>query len=155
MYYKVKVTNPTNKETLDGYLAFWLDENKVQHLKTPALFTRGEAIKKANVFGGKIEKVEFSAGITETSLTEIDGSLLLPTIKNLIKTRELFTTNDVESKNSLIFEANIFITLKNELIQLGMDNYDFKVKTDILNQLNELSQMVTSEYVLIKNMCFS
>lgn len=153
MYYKVKVTNPTNKETLDGYLAYWLDSDKSQSSKTAALYTRGEALKKANAFGGKIEKVEYSQGITETTITEIDGSLLLPTIRQLIKMRELFAMKD--NANTLIYDASIFITLRNELVQLGMENYDFKVKIDILNQLNELSQMVTSEYILIKNMCFS
>jgi hypothetical protein len=147
MHYKVKLPISTKNTTSDGYLQNWIDTTQ------PALYPRGEALKKANAFGGKIEKVDYSQGIIETTITEIDGSLLLLPIRQLINMRELFAMKD--NANTLIYNANIFITLRNELVQLGMENYDFKVKTEILNQLNELSQMVTSEYVLIKDMCFS
>ena len=152
MYYKVKLNDPiTNYEhsTTEGYLRDWIDATQ------PALYTRGEAIKKANMFGGKIEKLLTYREIVNTTIVEMTGNDLLEAIKELLKHRELFKSNDVETKNTLIYKGDIFAILKAELIKLETENNDFKTKTEILEQLNELSQMITSEYVLINDMCFS
>jgi len=52
--YRVKLNNPqiiAKDRQIDGYLGNWLDNGKICE------YTRGEAIKKAHAFDGKIEKV--------------------------------------------------------------------------------------------------
>jgi hypothetical protein len=51
--YRVKLNNPqiiAKDRQIDGYLGNWLDNGKICE------YTRGEAIKKAHAFDGKIEK---------------------------------------------------------------------------------------------------
>ena len=66
--------------------------------------------------------------------------------------KELFKhKNDV---NSFIYDSFIFNDLKNEFAELDK-NEDFKTKIEIKEQLNELSQAVQGDYILINDMCFS
>ncbi len=150
MYYKVKVTDPKEGTlTTEGYLSNWLDKTQ------PALYTRGEAIKKAFMFSGKIEKAENVPTVTSSSIQIISANDLVYGVKKLLPSRELFGSTDVESINSFIYDGNIFHTLLIALEKLEKENDDFKIKDEIRIQLNELSQIITSEYVLINDMCFS
>lgn len=146
--YQVKVTNPNVDKKLltkDNYLKNWLGE-------TPALYTRNEAIRKATAFGGNIEKVQ-TVTVEETSIMIISCNEILPVIRQFMLGRELFATKD--NPTNLIYSSDIFIKLKKELDVLQMENYDFKTKDEIVIQLEQLSQIITSEYVLINDMCFS
>ncbi len=147
MYYKVKLKDPNNdKATSDGYLSNWLDESK------PALYTRGEALKKAIAFNGKIEAVETTKNHKLSVLTEISAKDLRDDVRLLLTGRGRFIGVDL---NKLIYDGNIFMSVLNELKELEKQNDDFKIKDEINEQLNELSQIVTSEFVLINDMCFS
>lgn len=150
MYYKVKIDAPElipDKVTTDGCLKFRDD--------TPWLYTRGEAIKKAHNWFGKIVKVENIPTVTEVSMSVLIGKDLLFGVREILKGRELFVSSDVESINSFIYDGDVFQTILLELEKLEKENDDFKIKDEIRNQLNELCLLVTSKVVLINDMCFS
>ena len=150
MYYKVKINKPElmpDRVTTDGYLKFKDD--------TPWLYTRGIAINKASMFVGKIVKHETVPTITDVSLSVLTGKDLLFGVREILKGRELFASNDVESINSFIYDGDVFLTMLLELEALEKENDDFKIKDEIRNQLNELCLLVTSKVVLINDMCFS
>ena len=150
MYYKVKLTDPKQESsTPEGYLSNWTD------LSQPALYTRGEALKKAFMFGGKIEKAENVPTVTGSSMLILSGKDLVFGVKQLLISRELFGSVDVESINNIIYVGDVFQTILSELEKLEKENDDFKIKDEIRIQLNELTQIITSEYVLINDMCFS
>lgn len=145
--YKVRVTHPEkipHQVTPDGCLKFW-------ETNEPYLYSRGQAIKKANWFGGKIEKVE-TVPITESSLIILSASDLSFEVRELIKQREDFAG---KASNSQIFKSDIFVTIRLELQEMVENDKDFKPKTEIISQLIQLSQVCTTEYVLVKDMCFN
>lgn len=145
--WKVKHLNPEKNPhlvTLDGYLKFF-DTNE------PWLYSRGEALKKANWFGGKIEKVEV-VPTTESGLTVLSANDLLFEIRELMKMREDFAGKE---KSTHIFNSDIFVTIRHELEQTAENDKEFKPKAEIISQLVQLSQICTTEYVLVKDMCFN
>ncbi len=150
MYYKVKLKDPKPEtSTPEGYLSNWID------LTQPALYTRGEAIKKAFMFDGKIEKAENIPTVTSSSMVIVSGNDLLFGVRTFLKFRDLYGSTDIENINCFIYDGGIFRTILLELEKLEKENDDFKIKDEIRIQLNELTQTITSEYVLIKDMCFS
>lgn len=145
--WKVKIIHPEkipHQVTPEGYLKFY-------ETNEPYLYSRGQAIKKANWFGGKIEKVA-TVPTTESSLIELSAKDLLFEIRELMKLREDFAGKNSDSQ---IFNSDIFVTIRQELEQLGADNKDFKPKAEVITQLVQLSQVCTTEYVLVKDMCFN
>ncbi len=148
MNYKVKLKDTTNVDrvtaTPDGYLANWLDETQ------PAVYPRGEAIKKAKVFDGVIEAIPYTIEVDNSSMIKFSAKLLNPAVKEFLRHREKF-----EGINSFIYEGEIFLKIHKELKDLEDINDDFKIKDEVATQLNELSQVVNTEFVLINDMCFS
>ena len=145
--YKVKLTHPENNPhqvTTDGYLKF-LETNE------PYLFSRGQAIKKASWFGGKIEKVD-TVPTNESTLIELSANDLLFEVRELIRNNEDFTSKE---KSSQIFKSNIFVNIRQALELQAKNDKEFKPKAEIITQLIQLSQVCTSEYVLVKDMCFN
>lgn len=145
--YKVKLTHPEknpHQVTPDGYLKFY-------ETNEPYLYSRGQAIKKASWFGGKIEKVE-TPPVTESGLIILSANDLLFEIKELMKMREDFAGKD---KATHIFKSDIFVTICQELQTLEANDKEFKPKAEIISQLVQLSQVCTTEYVLVKDMCFN
>ncbi len=146
MHYKVKLKDPQPlSSTPEGYLSYWLD------ITQPALYTRGEAIKKARAFGGKIEAVPYTETIKGSAIVTISAKLIIPAIRLLMKDKALFVAKDM---TSIIYAGDVFLILKKELDELKNNN-EFKIKDEIAIQLNELLQVVTADYVLINDMCFS
>jgi len=145
--YKVKVLKPElnpHKVTRDGYLKFFETDE-------PSLYARGEAIKKANWFGGKIEKEETVPAVV-SSMKKINGTDLDFEVRELMRNREDFAGKE---KNSYIYKADIFVTIRLELEQMALEDKGFKPKDSIITQLVQLSQVCSTEYVLIECMCFS
>ncbi len=139
-YYRVKATENTqvhsenNQSLIDGYLA-WCGE--VQ------LYTRGEAIKKANMFNGKIE--EFNHPLIDTmrdsSLTQISRSAMSEGLLKALDGREAFTDTNVELGET-IYEASVFEEVLGENVVTDVD---------VLQELTLLSQLVMTEYVQVVN----
>lgn len=143
--WKVKIKQPElipHQVTKDGYLKFF-------ETNEPYLYSRGQAIKKANWFGGKIEKEETVPTI-ESSLIVLSGENILFEIKQLMKDREAFT-----GREGQIFQSDIFVDIHLELKQTEANDKEFKTKAEIITQLVQLSQLCTTEYVLVKDMCFN
>lgn len=144
--YKVRIIHPEkipHQVTPDGYLKFY-------ETNEPYLYSRGQAIKKANWFGGKIEKVE-TIPVTESSLIELSANDLSFEVRELLKTHEASFVG-VESH---IYLSDIFVTIRQDLEHTAQYNKDFKPKAEIITQLVQLSQVCTTEYVLVKDMCFN
>lgn len=115
------------------------------------MYSRGQAIKKANWFGGKIEKVE-TIQTTESSLIELSANDLLFEVRELIRNNEDFAGKE---KGSQIFKSDIFVNIRQVLERQAKNDKKFKPKTEIITQLVQLSQVCTTEYVLVKDMCFN
>lgn len=150
--YKVKVNDPISNYdnlTTDGYLANWINPT------APALYPRGEALKKAKLFGGVIELDDKMPSVVNSSIVLLSGKDLLFSLKELIKSKELFGGNNEESVNSFIYKGTIFLDLYLELQKLENENKDFKIKDDLKNQLNKLISLDSTDYILINDMCFS
>jgi hypothetical protein len=146
--YKVKASNTNidkSKLTTDGYFKYWLGI-------TPAIYSKSEALKKSYSLGGTIEKVEIIP-IKTPLIVEINGSDILPTIRQFMLGRECFISKD--NPNKLIYSADIFNKIKFELEYLEKNDNNFKTKYEIMNQLEQLMQLICSDYVLINDMCFS
>ncbi len=153
MQYKVKLDDPISnqdKSTSDGYLANWIDKD------SPALYSRGEAIKKASAFGGgQIELVTSEMSVVDSPMIILSANDLLFELKELMKFRDLFGSSDSSTKNSFIYKGTVFLAIFLELQKLEKENEDFKIKNDLRIQLNYLVSLVTTDYILIKDMCFS
>ena len=149
MYYKIKVDSDKELDylTTDGYLEF--KDN------VPWVYTKGEAIKKASIFSGNLVKVDDIPTITKPTMVVISGNGILLGIRELLKHKELFVSNDVESKNSFIYDGSVFFTLMMELIEKEKKNIDFKINYEIRQQLYSLNLLIESEFIMIKDMCFS
>lgn len=144
--WKVKILEPEkipHQVTRNGYLKFFETDE-------PYLYSRGQAIKKANWFGGKIEK-ENCVPVIESGLCVLSANDLLFEIRVLIINREDFAGKE---KGSYIYKSDIFVTLRLELQKLELENKD-KAMPDIISQLVQLSQLCTTEYVLVRDMCFN
>ena len=145
MHYKVKVKVGKNT-TPDGYLSNWVDN------ELPALYPLSEAKRKAKMFSGTIEAVLNTKDNKNTTMTIMSGKSIHLVIRTLLIGKELFKhKNDF---NTFIYDSFVFIDLKQEFDELEK-NEDFKTKIEIKEQLNELSQVVEGDYILINDMCFS
>lgn len=145
--WKVRILKPEtipHQVTLDGYLKFF-DTNE------PYLYSRGQAIKKASWFGGKIEK-EDSVPVTESSLIELSANDLLFEVRELIRNNEVFTGKE---NGSYIFQSEIFVNIRLAIQRTAETDKEFKPKPEVISQLVQLSQLCTTEYVLVKDMCFN
>lgn len=145
--WKVKINHPEkypHQVTLSGYLKFF-------ETNEPYLYSRGDALKKANWFGGKIEKEEV-VPTEESSLIILSANDLLYEVRELIKYRDEFAGKQGDTH---LIKSDIFITIREELEQMAQEDKHFKPKQTIISQLVQLSQICTSEYVLFKDMCFS
>lgn len=145
--YKVKIKQPElipHQVTKDGYLKFFETDQ-------PYLYSRGQAIKKANWFGGKIEKEE-TIQTTESSLIELSANDLLFEVRELIRNNEDFAGKE---KGACIFKSEIFVNIRLALQNTAKKDKEFKPKTEVISQLVQLSQLCTTEYVLVKDMCFN
>jgi hypothetical protein len=142
MYYKVKVS-PNNyikaeQITSDGYVKFYDTD-------TAWLYTKGEAQKKAGIFGGKIEAVDYTKSIKTVTTTQIPNNLISYAVKSLLKGREAF--NDNTTNNEIIYQGDVFRTILSEINETKFRI--FRPTNEIMNQLRELSQIVTTDYIQI------
>lgn len=150
MHYKVLVNDPTAHKPsslANGYIANWLDNTQ------PAIYTLGEARKKARAFEGKAVPIETEYNVSESNLlmVEMNASVLDYSVKQLLLSRQ--TAGNIGK--SIVFDSDIFGTLIKELRQAEKEDPNFKIKAEVRKQLNELNQIIVSDYVLIHDMCLS
>lgn len=145
--YRVKLSKGNTakaNQKKKGYLA---------NFGTIAEYTRGEAIKKARMFGGKIEIAPakpkgIESVFNRVSMIQIPENALLDDVVRVLRKREAFTDTDNEL-NERIFTGDVFEAI------LGENSHPcnvsmFKIKDKkVLAQLTELARLVDSEYVQI------
>ncbi len=141
--YYVKLNADHNAEpnqVVNGYLG----ENGVKYC-----YSRGEAIKKARMFGGgKIELVELSTVITEVTMMQIPENALLTRIENELIGREAF--KDATDMDEKIYQGGVFQAIAGEFAEMKRANQTtFYPQQKVIDQLDLLCQLVTSDYVMI------
>jgi hypothetical protein len=141
MKYKVKLKDGHNARpdqvTGTGYLG--TD-------KSEAIYTRGEAIKKAKMFGGNIEAVRLSSVFRTVTITQIPENALLDKIVKELRGREMFIDTDVDF-DERIYSGDIFEAILGEYGEL--EDSPMYPQEKVMKQLDELAQMVDTEYVQI------
>ena len=142
MQYKIKLNNPEKQlpenVTTDGYLGI---DNY------PIIYTRGEGLKKARMFGGKLEPIGISKVVTKLTMLQIPENALLHDIVKLLSGRESFLDADSDN-NERIYTGDIFEAIFCELVE-EMDSGVSIPSKKVLGQLNELSQICDADYVQI------
>lgn len=139
MKYKVAVkeNHTADPDQLkDGYLAFC---GVVQ------VYDRGEAQKKARMFGGVIEPVKLSASMGKLNITTIPANALLDGVVRLLKGRESFTDNT--DNNETFYQGDVFEAILGEIAE----NPKSSVSKKVIEQLEELAGLVDGDYLLVTN----
>lgn len=139
--FRVKVDPSTLKaeQTKNGYLTAF---------GSIVYYTRKEALKKARMFGGKIDPVvsPLVAGIRTLTFTQIPRSSVSAGVLKALRGSEAFIDTDSELDEA-IYTGDIF----SQIIQAndGMDGSPLAITDEaVLEELNMLNQ-ITTEYVQI------
>jgi hypothetical protein len=142
-HFKVKLKNP--KEGLVDSEGFLCDIDGL-----PYVYTRGEALKKARMFGGgSVELLELSTVLHKVSMIQIPENGLLHGVIKELSGREMF--NDADHDNTeRIYSGDIFGQILEETLQREDTGFS-PVSQKVIDQLNYLNQMCDAEYVQITN----
>ena len=139
--YRVKVDLSTldADKTKNGYLAAF---------GSIVYYTRGQAIKKARMFGGKIEPFvnPLVTGIRTVTMTQIPRSAISAGVLKALRGNEAFIDAD-EELNETIYTGDIF----SEIIQANdaIEGSPLAITDEaVLEELNMLNQ-ITTEYLQI------
>ena len=108
--YKVKL-NEGHKaqpdQVTNGYLGYAGDLE---------LYTRGEALKKAIAFGGKIEKHGKNYTVNEVNIIQLAKEELSPAVRNELRDREVYV-DTVDDMNEPIYYGDVFATILGEVTE--------------------------------------
>lgn len=138
--YKVKLKTPQESQP-DHHINGYLGCND-----TLGIYTRGEALKKARMFNGKIEKHGRTFSIVQMSMATMCTGELHPTILKELDGREQFTDTDDELGEK-IYGADVFDAILEEQSETPEE---MKLPQDILDQLELLSLMTANySYILL------
>lgn len=128
--YKVKLINPGQtkpEDNLNGYLAYNYEL---------CLYTRGEALKKAKAFNGKIEKHGKNYTVNETSIVDLSKQELSPAILKELEDREVYVDSD-DDINEPIYYADVFSAILGEICETIRPSN----KTEIIDELTILDNI--------------
>jgi hypothetical protein len=134
--FRVKLANTKvhKNNNVEGYLGNSFNNGLISH------YTRGEAIKKANAFGGKIEPVKSTFLVQDLKVAMLSEMNLIFPIENLLKGKETAgKANGEVFYYATVFEAilaentNLSVKVKNQLTELinVMYDYDYFLLVDI------------------------
>jgi hypothetical protein len=143
MKYKVKL--------LDGHNARPDQVSNTGYLgneESESIYTRGEALKKARMFKGKIELVGLSKALTKVSMTQIPQDALADWVVRQLQGREMFEDTDTELAEK-IYSGDVFEAILCEYAEL--EDSPLYPQEKYMKQLDELAQMVDTEYVQLTN----
>ncbi len=145
--YKVKLLNGhTAKPTqiVNGYLGNSFNDGKVEK------YSRGEAIKKAHMFGGVTEKIERTVLVKETATITLDENSLIFGVELLLKSW-IPTFLNGSDKTQVIYKASVFQDILNDNSKL-LKEASTIASDKVLNQLEELVDITANyDYVIIIN----
>jgi len=109
--YKVKLNEghtAKSDQVINGYLASFPNEL--------GIYTRGEALKKAKMFGGKIEKYGKNYTISKDSIINLSKKELSPAVQRELNGRELY--EDTSSTfNEPIFFGDVFAAILGDITE--------------------------------------
>lgn len=114
--------------------------------ESETIYTRGEALKKARMFKGKIEPVALSKALRTVSMTQINEDALSDWVVRQLRGREAFEDTDSELGEK-IYTGDVFETILCEYAEL--EDSPLYPQAKYMKQLDELAQMVDTEYVQI------
>lgn len=141
MNYKVKLneghTARPDQVSTTGYLG---------NESSESIYTRGEALKKARMFNGKIVLVELSRYLTKATFTQIPQSALLDKVIKELDGREMFIDTE-PSLGERIYSGDVFEAILGEFGEL--EDTPMFIQETVMKQLDELAQMVDTDYVQI------
>ena len=143
MKYKVKL--------LDGHSARpdqVSDTGYLGNEDSESIYSRGEALKKARMFKGKIEVVALSKVLSTVTMTHIPQNALTDWVVRQLQGREMFTDTDSDL-NEKIYSGDVFEAILCEYAVLEGSSLYPQAKH--MKQLDELAQMIDTEYVQITN----
>lgn len=132
--YKVKLEE-NNPKGVKGYLGM---------VETIYLYSRGEAIKKAGMFNGKIEEHIPSIIVAPLSIGQIDAKTIGANILAKFVDSPVFIDTD-KSTNEKIYKGTIF----DDLLFYELTKGITLPETD-LEQLKEINQIVGGQYDYIQ-----
>lgn len=141
MNYKVKLneghTARPDQVSTTGYLG---------NESSESIYTRGEALKKARMFNGKIVLVELSRYLNKVTTTQIPQTALSEWVVRQLQGREMFMDTDIDL-GERIYSGDVFEAILCEYAEL--EDTPLYPQAENMKQLDELSQMVDTEYVQI------
>ena len=141
MNYKVKLneghTARPDQVSTTGYLG---------NESSESIYTRGEALKKARMFNGKIVLVELSRYLNKVTTTQIPQTALSEWVVRQLQGREMFEDTDTDL-GERIYSGDVFEAILCEYAEL--EDTPLYPQVENMKQLDELSQMVDTEYVQI------
>lgn len=114
--------------------------------ESETIYTRGEALKKARMFKGKIEPVALSKALRTVSMTQINEDALSDWVVRQLRGREAFEDTDSELGEK-IYTGDVFETILCEYAEL--EDSPLYPQAKHMKQLDELAQMIDTEYVQI------
>ncbi len=139
MKYKVKL--------LDGHNARPDQVSNTGYLgneDSESIYTRGEALKKARMFKGKIELVALSKVLSTVTMTKIPQNALTDWVFRQLQGREMFEDTETGEK---IYNGDVFETILGEYGEL--ESSPLYPQAKHMKQLDELAQMIDTEYVQV------
>lgn len=136
MKYKVKlIEGHTAKadQNVNGYLGSLVEG-------IPSHYSRGEAIKKANAFGGKIEAVKSSLAFETLRIAKISRNALVWGVeKELTKVSPEFVDTNI-NLNEKLYTADVFSNI------FDKSNTDFRAVAQFEELINEMQDF---DYVML------
>lgn len=132
-----------NKATKDENVKGFLGDATVE-TPMPMAYSRGEAIKKAKMFGGKIDEIKNVINIEELKLAKVNGIDLTLKIKlELAKINPQFRDTDLTLLER-IFSADVFFDI--------LKKNKKRLNDKSIEQLEVLAENMWSfDYVLVAN----
>ena len=109
--YKVKLNENHSAESnqvINGYLASFPNEL--------GIYSRGEALKKAKMFGGKIEKHGKNYTITKDSIINLSKEELSPAVMKELEDREVYVDSN-DDINEPIYYGDVFAAILTEITE--------------------------------------
>lgn len=138
--YKVKLkedhtANPD--QNINGYLALFPNDI--------GIYSRGEALKKAIMFGGKIEKHGKNYTINECKIIQLAKKELSPAVLRELKEREVYTDPSDETDEP-IYYGDVFAGILGEHSEQTLLSFN----QDVIDELIVLDNICANyEYVMI------
>lgn len=137
--YKIKL-NEGHTAQLDqvtnGYLGYAGDL---------VLYTRGEALKKAIAFGGKIEKHGKNYTVNKLKVIQLSKQEISPTVLRELNGREVYT-DPADETNEPIYYGDVFAGILNERSEQTLLSFN----QEVIDELIVLDNICANyEYVMV------